>query len=117
MSGEIFIEFAKFEERAHEHERSRVIYKYALDRIPKAEAGELYKEFITFEKQHGSRTGIDDVIVNKRRFQYEAQVVVSSPSPNLGSRDRALHPLRFYAFLLKWSSFKFENTILACNIT
>ena len=33
-----------------------------------------YKEFISFEKQYGDRRGIEDVIVNKRRFQYEAQV-------------------------------------------
>ena len=27
-----------------------------------------------FEKQHGDRAGIEDVIVGKRRFEYEAEV-------------------------------------------
>lgn len=48
-----------------------MIYKYALDHIPKAEAQELYKRFIAFEKQSGSREAIEDVIVSKRRFQYQ----------------------------------------------
>ena len=29
---------------------------------------------MSFEKQHGDRTGIEDVIVSERRFQYEAEV-------------------------------------------
>ena len=70
----IYIAFAKFEERCHEYDRARVLYKFALDKFPKAQAADLYREFITFEKQHGDRVGIEDVIVNKRRFQYETQV-------------------------------------------
>lgn len=75
---ELYVAFAKFEERCGEMERCRHIYKFALDKIPKEEAKELYREFIAFEKQHGSREGIEDVIMNKRRFQYEAQLK-SSP--------------------------------------
>lgn len=30
---------------------------------------ELYQEFITFEKKHGSKDGIEEVIVGKRRLQ------------------------------------------------
>lgn len=67
----LFIEFAKFEERCKEFDRARVIYKYALDHIPKQHAQELYRMFTTFEKQHGDRSAIEDVIVSKRRFQYE----------------------------------------------
>jgi hypothetical protein len=29
---------------------------------------------VQFEKQHGDRKGIDDVISSKKRFQYEEQV-------------------------------------------
>jgi crooked neck len=70
----LFVAFAKFEEKSGEGERARAIYKYALDRIPKHKAQELYKTFVTFEKQYGDREGIDDVIVGKRRFQFEEQV-------------------------------------------
>lgn len=71
---QLFIAFAKFEERCKEHERARVIYKYALDHIPKQHAQELYRMFTSFEKQHGDRSAIEDVIVSKRRFQYEEEI-------------------------------------------
>ncbi len=35
---------------------------------------ELYKTFISFEKSHGDRDAIEDVIVGKRRFQYEEEL-------------------------------------------
>lgn len=57
-------------------ERVRVIYKYALDRIPKQQAQELFKNYTVFEKRFGDRRGIEDVIVSKRRFQYEEEVKV-----------------------------------------
>lgn len=41
--------------------------RYALDHIPKAQAGSLYARFVAFEKQHGDRAGIEDVVVSKRR--------------------------------------------------
>eukprot|EP01119_Soliformovum_irregulare_P003643 TRINITY_DN1449_c0_g1_i1.p1 TRINITY_DN1449_c0_g1~~TRINITY_DN1449_c0_g1_i1.p1 ORF type:complete len:670 (+),score=220.97 TRINITY_DN1449_c0_g1_i1:170-2179(+) len=70
----LFISFAKFEERCKETERARAIYKYALDHIPKKEAQELYKTWISFEKKNGDREGIEDVIIGKRRFQYEEEL-------------------------------------------
>jgi len=73
----LFIEFAKFEERCKEFDRARVIYKYALDHIPKQHAQELYRMFTTFEKQHGDRSAIEDVIVSKRRFQYEEEIKIN----------------------------------------
>lgn len=71
MEPELMMAFAKFEEKVSEFERARAIYKYALDNIPKSKASELYQAFVSFEKQHGDREGIEDVIVSKRRFQYE----------------------------------------------
>lgn len=57
--------------RHKEYERARVIYKYALDNMPRDAVPELYREFVTFEKKHGDREAIEDVIVSKRRTQYE----------------------------------------------
>ena len=31
----------------------------------------MYKKYVAFEKQHGDRRGIEDVITSKKRFQYE----------------------------------------------
>ncbi|KAF0023963.1 hypothetical protein F2P81_024593 [Scophthalmus maximus] len=70
----LFVAFARFEEAQKEMERVRVIYKYALDRIPKQQAQELFKNYTMFEKKFGDRRGIEDVIVSKRRFQYEEEV-------------------------------------------
>lgn len=71
LDEKLFIAFAKFEEGQREHDRARVIYKYALDNIPKEYAQELYKNYTIHEKKYGDRTGIEDVIVSKRKFQYE----------------------------------------------
>jgi hypothetical protein len=48
-----------------------VIYKYALDNIPKDKSQDLYRAYTIHEKKYGDRTGIESVITSKRRFQYE----------------------------------------------
>ena len=63
---------------AFQYERARVIYKYAIDRIDKKLAGDLFKSYTIFEKKFGNRSGIENVIVNKRKFQYEEEVKVRS---------------------------------------
>jgi crooked neck len=75
---QILISFARFEERCKEIERARVIFKYALTQV-KADGGddkakELNQEYISFEKRHGDREGIEDAILNKRRERYEEQL-------------------------------------------
>lgn len=75
----LFIAFAKFEEGQKEHERTRIIYKYALDRLPKDKTQEIYKAYTIHEKKYGDRSGIEDVIVSKRKHQYE-QEVAENPS-------------------------------------
>ncbi|XP_048259858.1 crooked neck-like protein 1 [Haliotis rufescens] len=70
----LLIAFAKFEEGQKEHDRARVIYKFALDHLPKEACQEIYKQYTMHEKRYGSRAAIEDVIVNKRRFQYEEEV-------------------------------------------
>lgn len=74
MDEKLYVAFAKFEENQREHDRVRVIYKYALDKIPKEKARELFKHYTIHEKKYGDRAGIEDVIVSKRKHQYEEQV-------------------------------------------
>uniref|UniRef100_A0A6M2DU41 Putative cell cycle control protein crooked neck n=1 Tax=Xenopsylla cheopis TaxID=163159 RepID=A0A6M2DU41_XENCH len=74
LEEKLFIAFARFEENQKEHDRARVIYKYALDNIPKENTRELYKAYTIHEKKFGDRSGIEDVIVSKRKFQYEQEV-------------------------------------------
>lgn len=74
----LFVSFAKFEENCREYERARTIYKYALDLIPKKDAEDLFKAYTQFEKRFGDRAGIEDVIISKRKFQYEEEVKANS---------------------------------------
>ncbi|KAF9957820.1 NineTeen Complex (NTC) component [Modicella reniformis] len=77
MEQRLFISFAKFETRQKEMERARVIYKYALDRIPRSKSQALYNQYVQFEKQYGDKDGIEDVVVGKRRLQYEAELATN----------------------------------------
>ena len=74
MDEGVFIAYARFETKLKELERARAIYKYALDRLPRARAMRLHKAYTTFEKQFGDREGVEDVILGKRRVQYEEQI-------------------------------------------
>ncbi|CAG8474804.1 334_t:CDS:10 [Paraglomus occultum] len=74
MDQKIFIAFAKFETRLKEFERARVIYKFALDRLPRSTSESLYNSYTQFEKQYGDKEGIEDVVVGKRRVQYEEEL-------------------------------------------
>uniref|UniRef100_A0A0B7A869 Crooked neck-like protein 1 n=1 Tax=Arion vulgaris TaxID=1028688 RepID=A0A0B7A869_9EUPU len=74
ISETLLIAFAKFEEGQREHERTRVVYKYALDHLPKDRCEEVYKHYTIHEKKFGSRAAIEDVIVSKRRFKYEEEI-------------------------------------------
>jgi len=70
----LFIAFAKFEERQREHERARAIYRHALDNVPKGKAEHVYAMLTAFEKQHGHTQGIEDVVISKKRFEYEEEL-------------------------------------------
>ena len=74
MDERLFIAYARYEAKLKEYERARAIYKYALDRLPRSKATTLHKAYTTFEKQFGDRQGVEDVILSKRRVQYEEQL-------------------------------------------
>lgn len=62
MDEKLYIAFAKFEENQKEHDRARVVYKYALDHIPKDQTKELYKTYTIHEKKYGDRSGNYEII-------------------------------------------------------
>ncbi|EME89236.1 uncharacterized protein MYCFIDRAFT_128265 [Pseudocercospora fijiensis CIRAD86] len=57
MDEKLFIAYAKFEAKLKEYERSRAIYKYALDRMPRSKSAILHKIVHNIEKQFGDREG------------------------------------------------------------
>lgn len=63
--------FARFEERSKEFERARAIYRFALESTNRDESPDLFAEYASFEKRHGDRKGIEDVVVAKKRNEYE----------------------------------------------
>lgn len=78
MDEKLFIAYARYEAKLKEYERARAIYKYALDRMPRSQSANLHKHYTTFEKQYGDQEGVEDVVLSKRRVQYEEQVKENS---------------------------------------
>ncbi|KAL0959826.1 hypothetical protein HGRIS_011504 [Hohenbuehelia grisea] len=70
----VFSAFAKMETRQKEYDRARVIYKFALERIPRSKSASLYAAYTKFEKQHGTRTTLESTVIGKRRIQYEEEL-------------------------------------------
>jgi crooked neck len=71
---DLYVQYAKFEEKNHEYERARGIYKYALTALPKSMHDSIRKAMMTFEKQFGDSKGIENAVVEKRRHEYEILV-------------------------------------------
>ncbi|CAO3653549.1 unnamed protein product [Cunninghamella echinulata] len=74
LDQKVLVAFAKFEIKMKEYERARVIFKYGLDRLPKTKSESLYNQYTNFEKQYGDTDGIENVVVGKRRVQYEEEI-------------------------------------------
>ncbi|KAI0037027.1 pre-mRNA-splicing factor CLF1 [Vararia minispora EC-137] len=70
----VFSAFAKMETRLKEYERARVIYKFALARLPRSKSANLYALYTKFEKQHGTRNSLESTVLGKRRIQYEEEL-------------------------------------------
>lgn len=77
MDEKIFIAYARFESTLKEYERTRVIYKYALDRMARSKSRNLHREYTTFEKQFGDQDGIEEVVIAKRRIKYEEDLTAT----------------------------------------
>merc|ERR1719446_893026 len=78
LDEQFYIKFAQFEQRQKEMERAQAIFKLALDVLPKGASDELYRAYVSFEKQHGDRDAIEEVVLNKRRYIYEEAIKKNS---------------------------------------
>ncbi|GAC93530.1 hypothetical protein PHSY_001095 [Pseudozyma hubeiensis SY62] len=77
----VFTAFAKMETRLKEYERARVIYKYALERLPRSKSEGIYSSYTRFEKQFGSMSSVEDTVIGKRRIQYEEELAAQAGDP------------------------------------
>jgi crooked neck len=89
----VFGAFAKMETRVKEYERARVIYRvglvhldssarvmlifsqFALSKLPRSKSAALHAAYTKFEKQHGTRSTLEDTVRSKRRIQYDDEIV------------------------------------------
>ncbi|KAJ7204866.1 hypothetical protein C8J57DRAFT_1259178 [Mycena rebaudengoi] len=53
----------KMEMRLKEYERTRMFYKFALERIPRSKSAQLYAAYTKLEKQHGTRSMLDNTVL------------------------------------------------------
>ena len=74
LNEDFFNSFIKFEIKLKEYDRVRVLFKFGLDHIPKENCQRLYKFYVKFEKMHGTKESIEDVIYAKRRLFYEKEL-------------------------------------------
>ncbi|GBE80504.1 Pre-mRNA-splicing factor CLF1 [Sparassis crispa] len=70
----VFSAFAKMEARQKEYERARVIYNFALSRLPRSKSNALYAAYTQFEKEHGTRVTLEATVLGKRHIQYEEEL-------------------------------------------
>ena len=48
--------------------------QFALSKLPRTKSGSLYAAYTKFEKQHGTRTTLENTVLGKRRIQYEDEL-------------------------------------------
>lgn len=73
----LFIAFARFEEACKEFERARAIYKGALELLPKESSHVLAEAHMSFERQHGDRESIENVLFAKRRARLDEHLAAA----------------------------------------
>ncbi|KII66200.1 Crooked neck-like protein 1 [Thelohanellus kitauei] len=70
----LIIAFARFEESCREFERARLIYKYCIEKFEDKENQLLLEEYAKFEKRHGDRIDVEEVIIKRRKHFYEENI-------------------------------------------
>ena len=85
---ELMLSFAKFEERCDEIERARTIFRFALESLQGEDSAAvlagttsavdtLKKEYLAFEKRHGTKGTIEEAVLVNRRAVYKSQTEAS----------------------------------------
>ncbi|KAH8115311.1 hypothetical protein DFH11DRAFT_1759329 [Phellopilus nigrolimitatus] len=94
------IRFVKMGTRLKEYERARVIFKLAVERLPRSNLSALYVACTKFEKQHGTRTTLDTTVIGKPSLQYEP----AREAGNTMQRPPSETCLHAYKFLSRFFS-------------
>lgn len=78
LSETFYIKFAQFEERQKEFDRVKGIFEQALARCSQDSSEELYRKFVSFQKQRGDREALEKTVIDKRRVFYE-ELLLKNP--------------------------------------
>jgi len=74
LTEDFFISFIKFEMKNREYDRSKVLFQYGLDNLSKDKSMKLQKFYVKFEKMFGTKESVEEVILTKRKIQYEKEI-------------------------------------------
>jgi crooked neck len=74
LNEDIFIKYAQFEVRRGEIEKANRVYRLGLEKLDSKSCKKLYNFFVSHTKQTGTRSEIDQILLDKRRAHYERLV-------------------------------------------
>ncbi|EDO08038.1 tetratricopeptide repeat (TPR) domain containing protein [Babesia bovis T2Bo] len=77
LTEEFFLKFAAFETQQGNLSGAEKVYEQGLGILPRESSEQLYRSFVSFQKQHRDRETIDNLVVTKRRNEYEEQLIDS----------------------------------------
>jgi crooked neck len=69
-----FLEFIKFEMKYKNYDKCRMLFKYGLENIKNDNKNKLTEFYEKFEKMHGTKETLEDMIIKKRKLYYESEL-------------------------------------------
>ncbi|GBE59158.1 crooked neck family 1 isoform [Babesia ovata] len=75
LTEEFFIKFAAFETSQANIAGAEKVYEQGLMTLPRENAELLYRTYVSFQKQHKDKETIDNLIVTKKRNEYEQNLL------------------------------------------
>ncbi|GFE53099.1 crooked neck family 1 isoform [Babesia ovis] len=75
LTEEFFLKFAAFETSQGNISGAEKVYEQGLALLPREASELLYRTYVSFQKQHRDKDTIDNLVVTKKRNDYEQQLV------------------------------------------
>jgi crooked neck len=72
---ELFVQYSQLEEGLNEFERARAILKLGVGSLPATQQAVLLLRQASFEKKHGERSQVEELVYRKRKEEYEADIL------------------------------------------
>lgn len=69
------IKFVKFEIKSKDFDRARILFNYALEKLPSDKQKRIHNLHVDFQKQYGTREDMEHLVLNKRRKHLETELL------------------------------------------